>query len=282
MRRCLLLLVAAIIAAAPANGVSADRLPIFDTHVHYSEAAWSTYDVAAILKIMEAAGVRRALVSSTPDEGTLRLLDAAPERIVAELRPYRGGINSGNWFRDKGGLAFFEERLAKGTYRGIGEFHLHDMAAAEVPLVAQAARLAATRDVFVHVHSDAGPLRVLFAAAPTLKVLWAHAGMSEGAARVGEMLDAHANLWTEVSFRAHDIAPGGTLDPAWRALLLRHPDRFMIGTDTYTTGRWGDYAALIEGHRRWLAQLPAGVAQAIAYGNAVRLLGAGKGTGLAE
>lgn len=282
MPRGLLLLLAAAAAVLPAPAPAADRLPIFDAHVHYSDAAWPAYEPAAILNILEAAGVARALVSSTPDDGTLKLLAAAPERIVAELRPYRGAIHAGNWFQDAQGLAYLEARLAKGVYRGIGEFHLHDVAAAEAPLVAAVARLAAARGLIVHVHSDASPVRALYSAAPGLKVLWAHAGMSEGPDRVGEMLDTHANLCTELSFRAHDIAPGGVLDAAWRALFLRHRDRFLVGSDTYTTSRWGEYAALIGEHRRWLAQLPQDVARAIAYGNAVRLYGAGEGTGLVE
>jgi hypothetical protein len=49
----------------------------------------------------------------------------------------------------------------------------------------------------------------------------------------------------------------------------------MIGTDTYVTPRWGTYAAIVDEHRRWLAQLPRDVAEAIAYRNAVRLFGAG-------
>ena len=53
----------------------------------------------------------------------------------------------------------------------------------------------------------------------------------------------------------------------------------MVGTDTYATGRWDAYGDLIEEHRRWLAQLPRDVAEAIAWGNAARLFGAGAGAG---
>ena len=49
----------------------------------------------------------------------------------------------------------------------------------------------------------------------------------------------------------------------------------MIGSDTYTNSRWEAYEAIIADHRRWLARLPAEVARAIAYRNAVRLFGAG-------
>ena len=36
-----------------------------------------------------------------------------------------------------------------------------------------------------------------------------------------------------------------------------------------------DYAAIVDRHRQWLAELPSKVAKAIAYGNAVRLYGTG-------
>ena len=54
-----------------------DRLPIFDTHMHYSQPAWAEYPAERILEIMTAAGVPRAAVSSSPDEGTLMLLSGS-------------------------------------------------------------------------------------------------------------------------------------------------------------------------------------------------------------
>jgi predicted TIM-barrel fold metal-dependent hydrolase len=58
-------------------------------------------------------------------------------------------------------------------------------------------------------------------------------------------------------------------------MFQKHPGRFMIGTDTYVTSRWGSYLELIEEHRAWLGQLPRDVAEKIAYRNAVSLFGAG-------
>ena len=77
----------------------------------------------------------------------------------------------------------------------------------------------------------------------------------------------------ELSFRAADIAPGGRLDPAWRALIEHHFDRLMIGSDTYVNERWETYGGLIDEHRAWLALLPRAMAEAIAYGNATRAFG---------
>ncbi|MCH8090812.1 MAG: hypothetical protein IIC57_00515 [Proteobacteria bacterium] len=92
---------AAMALSAPV--VAAEKmLPIFDTHVHYSQEAWRTFSPSAILDKLTAAGVARALVSSTPDDGTLMLYRADRERIVPILRPYRDGADMDRWFRDRG------------------------------------------------------------------------------------------------------------------------------------------------------------------------------------
>ena len=111
----------------------------------------------------------------------------------------------------------------------------------------------------------------LFAIEPKSKIIWAHAGMSSNAAAVGALMDKHANLWADLSFRYGDVAPGGTLDPAWRALLIRHADRFMLGSDTYTTSRWEQVVSMAAEARRFLQQLPPDVADKIATKNIERL-----------
>ena len=136
--------------------------------------------------------------------------------------------------------------------------------------------LAVERDILLHVHSDAAPVRALFEMEPRLRVLWAHAGFFEPPDVVGEMLERYDGLWTEVSFRAGEISGGGTIDPAWKALFLTYPDRFMIGSDTYVPDRWAEYAGLIGEHRQWLEQLPTDLSKAIAFDNAVKVLGVGE------
>jgi predicted TIM-barrel fold metal-dependent hydrolase len=254
------------------HSAAAEPLPIVDAHLHYSQDAWTRFPPAAILALMDRAGVTRAFVSSTPDDGTVALHGTAPARFVPFLRPYRGTVNSSNWTEDPTLLPYLEQRLRSGIYRGIGEFHLAP-GGAEWPNVRKVVALAVAQGLYLQVHSGADPVRGLFAADPRVKVLWAHAGMSEPPGVVGPLLAQHAQLWCELSFRAGDIAPGGRLDPAWRALFERFPERFLIGTDTYLTERFDEYADLIGQHRQWLAQLPAPLAEAIAYRNAARLLG---------
>lgn len=264
-------LLLAATAALPA--AAEERLPIFDTHLHYSRDAWSVYPPAAVFEKLNAAGVTRALVSSTPDDGTLTLRRHDARRVVAELRPYHGDFRSGNWFRSAEIVGYLEERLKNDFYQGIGEFHLYNDDDAHTPTMQRVAALAIAYDIPLHVHSGAGPVAALFALEPNLKILWAHAGFVEPADVVARMLDRYDGLVTEVSFRAHDIAPGGKLDDDWRALFERHRDRFMIGSDTYVTERWDTYESLIEAHRAWLAQLPRATAEAIAFGNAARYFG---------
>jgi hypothetical protein len=91
---------AAMAFSAPA--VAAEKmLPVFDTHVHYSQEAWQPFSPGAILDKLTAAGVARALVSSTPDDGTLKLYRADRERIVPILRPYRDRGDMDGWFRSR-------------------------------------------------------------------------------------------------------------------------------------------------------------------------------------
>ncbi|MGZ9136279.1 MAG: hypothetical protein ACXW4K_02330 [Candidatus Deferrimicrobiaceae bacterium] len=47
-------------------------LPLFDAHVYYNREAWEVLPPEAGITILDRAGVARALVSSTPDDGTLR------------------------------------------------------------------------------------------------------------------------------------------------------------------------------------------------------------------
>src|SRR5690606_5109445 len=114
----------ALCAASAANGgESRPPLPIFDVHVHYNEIDELSVSPSGALALFDRSGVRMALVSSTPDRQTVKLLRAAPGRIVAELRPYRKPGLEETWFRDASVPAYLRERLAEGVdYKGIGEF----------------------------------------------------------------------------------------------------------------------------------------------------------------
>ena len=216
MRRVLKVaaLVAALLSLVPAStghlARARDDLPIFDTHLHYSSDGWASFSADAILDLMAQAGVYRALVSSTPDDGTLMLHERAPERIVPVLRPYRTGGDMATWTTDPTVVSYVEERLARGVYRGIGEFHLSAGQAANLA-PRRFADLAADHDLVLHAHADSIAVAELLALRPDVKVLWAHAGMDATPATVGRLLDLYPSLWVELALRT-DVAPGGTLE----------------------------------------------------------------------
>ena len=226
----------AVLGAAAAAG--AQDLPLVDTHLHYSANSWPDYGPAAIIVLMDQASVRRGFVSSTPDDGTVRLYEAAPDRIVPVLRPYRQAGELTTWHLDPTVVPYLEQRLARPIYRGIGEFHLTG-SDARAPVVRQVADLAARHGLFLHCHCDAEAIEILLGLAPGVRVLWAHAGMSSGPDEVGRLVAASPQLFVELALRS-DVAPGGQLDPAWRELFLRHPDRFMVGTDTWVSLALGE------------------------------------------
>ena len=259
----------ASVQAAPA--AQATDFPIFDTHLHYSQDAWGLFSPQEIVALMDQAGVYRALVSSTPDDGSLMLMQLAPDRIVPVLRPYRTRADMTTWTSDGSVVSYVEERLSRGGYRGIGEFH---MSADDTPNVAprRFADLAAEYDLILHAHTDAAGVSTLAALRTDAKVLWAHAGMSATPSSIDGLLARHANLWVETALRT-DIASGGRLDPEWAALFARYPDRFMIGTDTWIPSRWPQLPRLMADVRTWLRQLPPELATQIASGNAEALFG---------
>jgi len=256
-----------LLGGSPAGSVQ--DFAIFDTHLHYSQDSWDHYAPAAILTVLDRAGVRRALVSSTPDDGTLRLYEKAPTRIVPILRPYRTRADMGVWFQDPDVLAYVEKRLETGIYKGIGEFHLLG-GQTNTLVVKRIVELAVQKNLILHAHSDDRAVEELFALNPRVKILWAHAGMSAGPDVVGRLLARCPTLWVELALRT-DVAPSGRLDPAWRALFLRHPQRFMVGTDTWIPSRWESLPGSLDAVRVWLRQLPREAAEQIAFGNAARL-----------
>src|SRR5581483_4227108 len=251
--------------AAPASA----QLPIFDAHIHYSRPDWDVYTPERALSILAQAGVRRAIVSSTPDDGTVKLYEKAPAGIVPFLRPYRTREDMRSWTRDPAVAAYVEERLRRGIYRGIGEAHFGE-ADVTAPTLRRVAELAAQQKLFVQCHVDEATVEKMLTSYPDVRILWAHAGMSSTAAAVGRLVDRFPMLWVELALRS-DVAPGGTLDPEWKALFLRKPDRFMVGTDTWTTSRWEDVRPATAAVQQWLGQLPRDVAEQIAHENGDRL-----------
>ena len=265
--RCARLLCAAAggFAALEAGAqVPAGVLPIFDAHLHYSHDAWERLPPREAVALMRQAGLKRAMVSSSSDEGTQLLFEAAPDLVLPVLRPYRTRGEIGTWFRDPTVIAHMESRLKKYRYVALGEFHIFG-ADADSAVMRRVVQLAREYRLFLHSHSDADAIERQFAQDPAARILWAHSGF-DTPEKVREMLRKHKNLWCDLAFRS-DHASAGKVDPAWRAVFLEFPDRFMVGTDTFTPERWYYVGEHARWSREWLADLPLEVAERIAFRN---------------
>jgi len=245
--------------------------PVFDTHLHYSSTAWASYSPKEVLAKLDKSNVTRALVSSTPDDGTAMLSKLAPTRVIPGLRPYRTSAEKVGWYKKQELVTYAKTRLAPRRHRAFGEVILNYPDDLDTPQMAEYFDIAAEQNLVLHLHTSAQVVEALFIKRPQLKVLWAHAGFSEPAAVVLRMLDQYPNLWAELSYRADDIMGGSDLEPQWRELLMRHSERFTIGSDTWENGRWSNYQYLIDQHREWLGKLPTDVAEKIAHENARQL-----------
>lgn len=248
---------------------SAQDLPIFDAHIHYNQPDWAVYSADEIFKLFDRAGVRWAMVSSTPDDGTLRLFEKGPDRIIPILRPYRTQRDMGLWTRDPSIVSYVERRLKNEIYRGIGEFHL-SADQTHTAVVRGFAELAVKHGILLYAHTDDAGIEKLLRLDPHAQILWAHAGMSASPKKIARLLDRYSTLAVELSIR-DDIAPEGRLDPTWRDLFLRHSDRFSVGSDTWITSRWESLPAIHAAFRAWLKQLPRDVAEKLAFKNGLRL-----------
>lgn len=265
-----LLLACGLTVASPTMADPA-RLPLFDAHLHYSHDAWERLPPDAAIALLREAGLKHALVSSSSDDGTQKLYAAAPDLVLPSLRPYRSRGEIGTWLHDDSVVAHLESRLARHRYVAIGEYHVFG-ADADLPVMRRVVALAREHGLVLHSHSDADAIERQFAQDPQARILWAHAGF-ERPQRVREMLARHPRLWCDLAFRS-DHASGGRLDPEWRALMLEFPDRFMVGTDTFTPERWHYVVPHAAYSREWLADLPPPVAEQIAWRNGEHLFGA--------
>lgn len=252
-----------------ASGAAESVRPIIDTHIHYSHDAWQLLPPVRAVEVLREAGLARAFVSSSNDDGTQKLFEVAPELIVPVLRPYRRRGETESWMHDQSVLQMLEDRLSRYQYAGIGEFHAfgEDI---ELPVLQGVIELAREHGLFLHAHSDADAIQRIFAHHPDAVVLWAHSGF-DSAEQIAAMLRRYPRLWADLAFRS-EHAYENTINPAWRKLFEEFPGRFMLGTDTYTPERWFYVVDHADSSRLWLAQLPDELAQGIASVNALKLL----------
>lgn len=273
-----------LLGVLPASAAQLYTGPLFDAHLHYNAEAAEPYPINDVLGRMQRSGVRAVIANSRPNDGT-KMLAAAREAtrkagvtVVPFVRLYRNRADYNGWHSDPSIVEMVMRELAAGTaagpYRGLGEFHLYDSANADGPTAKRLMQLAQERNLVVLAHVDDMAVEKLFAHAPKARMIWAHTGIGGAAVeRVRALLVKHPTLFGELSYRPGLTMEEGRLSPAWRALLTEMPERFFVGSDTWTNGRWGEYEGLMREARAWLGDLPPAVARRIAWDNGAAMFG---------
>jgi hypothetical protein len=270
--------------------------PFADTHVHYK---WNQREVTSAeeaVRILRDNNTVLAVVIGTPAEHALKLHRLAPQRIIPIWSPYMAPGDWSTWSFDKSVLERARSALASGQWYGIGELHLISgfTPAWETPVISGLMELAIEHAVPVLLHTEYSSPRQLTGlclAQPELKIIWAHAGAILTPAQVDEVMAACPAVRVELSARdpwryVDNPMTGrdGQLLPAWRRLIERYPDRFLVGSDPVwpverldswdeaDTG-WQQYGRFVEFHRSWLQALPPELEEKLRLTNALRLFG---------
>jgi predicted TIM-barrel fold metal-dependent hydrolase len=271
---------------------TASTQAVADAHLHYK---WNQAEVTSPEEAVQALrenDVALAVVTGTPAERALELHALAPDVVVPIYGVYRGGLDWYGWQGRKELVAEVRAALASGTYRGIGELHLIGGFALHwqrSDVLRALLAIAAEFDVPVLVHTEfsrADPTLSICEANPKNRLVLAHAGAALPPDEVERVLRACQNVWMDLSardpwrFLRFPINDGeGRLLPEWEALVLRWPDRFLIGSDAVwpverldawdqaDTGweRIGDFLGF---HRRWASFLPQDVRRKVLLENA--------------
>lgn len=268
MLRVLALLVALV--GLSAEGAGADPLPMIDAHAHYSAPDAAAFTPAEVIARLDAAGVRRLVVTSSPPQLAQQLYQHAPERVIPLLGVYASDLHKGNWVHDAGLPARITAQLEDGAWAGIGELHLFARDARQ-PVFAQLVRLAAAHRLVVMIHGDAEVVEQAFAVAPGVRVLWAHLGTDPRPDLLDAMLARFPQLWIDTSVRDERIAPAGALLAEWRTLFERHSERFVVAVDTFSVNRWQHYETEVAQIRHWVDPLPPPLKGKLLHDNAARL-----------
>ena len=260
-------------------------------HFKWNQTEVTTAQLA--VETLISNDIALAVVIGTPADYALQLAQLAPDRVVPIWSPYRTPGDWSAWAHDKAVLERARQAMDSGQYRGIGELHLIGGYAPHwrSPVIAGLAQIAAEHNVPLLLHtetSSADYMAGLCEAYPDVRILWAHAGAILTPEQVSSVMKRCANVWVELSARDPwrfinnpIVDKSNTLLPEWRKLIETHPDRFMVGSDPVwpvdnldswdePDSGWEHYHRFIEFHRKWLNQLPPGLAQNLRLDNALK------------
>ena len=277
----MLLLLVGNAQAEPYNG------PIADAHAHLPKSV----SVDFLADVYQQAGVERAVIfTSTFDRSKLLKF----KRKLGEGFVLFPDVHKGK----KGRYRIKQQRLEKmgelyqeGLIGGIGEVYINLSYAPFARRGIQSPIDSFEKGQFwqqanklgmpVHLHHEAPDTAFseTLESYQNINFILAHSGYLAPEV-LDQLMAQHPNLYADLSlisnahFGPFNKAPRLDKKPseAWRALLIKHQDRFMLGSDIGANkARVSKLPAVIEDYRILLGNLPIEVARKIAYQNFERV-----------
>jgi len=280
MARLIVTLFAIIMLAAPV--FAADYTgPLIDAHSHMSNPTAIDAYVAA----MKRHDVRRVILLGV---GGIQKDD--PAWIAAAAKKYGDRVLAGVPVPDPmapDAAIRLEAALTKIKAHAVGEIHVRQVSRKidrdpTAPAFKRVLETAAKHGLPVVVHDEltdraTAALGEALAGHPKTVIVLAHAGEA-APAKLEPLLARHANLIVDLSGMHFQRTPSlasetGPLDPAWKALIEKMPDRFVMGIDVWSPKLFEPAMLdrLMKWTRRILGELKPDVAEQVAYKNAVRI-----------
>jgi len=191
-----------------------------------------------------------------------------------------------------------------GAIKGLGELILNNentnpnpsvrrKAKIDSPGITQLLDIAKRWNGFVQIHAEddvnsVKELSNIAAQYSTVPIILSHCLFTPNSALIDELLSKHPNFYCEMSARNESmygnyfakqraekfgwiVFDDQNLKPDWKALIEKHPTRFMVGTDNYNPSV--DTRKVVRQIRQGLLRnLPLDVAKLVASENAIRVM----------
>jgi predicted TIM-barrel fold metal-dependent hydrolase len=255
--------------------------PIVDAHSHVPNATTIDAYVAAMKRHHVVKVVLLGVGGAQKDDAVW---------IAAAVRKYHDRVVAGQPVPEPTSpqaAARLDAELAKSRARAAGEVHLRqvsrtiDRSPAD-PAFIKVLEVAARHQVPVVIHQElddkaSAALEAALKAVPAATIVLAHAG-SATPARIEGLLGRHPNLVVDLSGMHFQRTPAlatekGPLDPAWKALIDKRSDRFVVGIDVWAARLFEPAMLdrLMAWTRRILGELSPEAAERVAHRNAAAL-----------
>ena len=272
----------AVTVAFPRSATAADYAgPLIDAHSHLPNAT----AIEAYVEAMKRHNISKVVVLGV---GGVQKND--PVWIAAAARKHPTRVIPGLPLPDPtnpSAAGDLEAALGKKGARVIGEVHIRQVSRkierdpGDGPF-ARVLDVVARRGVPIVIHDELDDratvaLETALGLNRKATIILAHAGEATPA-RLESLLGRNANLMVDLSGMHFQRTPSlasetGPLDPQWKALIEKMPDRFLMGIDVWAARLFEPKMLdrLMAWTRRVLGELKPEVAERVAYRNAATL-----------